>query len=98
MNRRGSTFYDGVVMRSHTELADVDIVELICLADLLDPRDVSGRELDPSVATARRRVMCTAPSSAAASAYVAWHNAYLSLSPAERGWLAQAVAADVDQG
>jgi hypothetical protein len=39
--------------------------------------------------------MWTAPTAAAAGAYLVWHNAYFSMSEDERRWLARAVGEDL---
>jgi len=80
-------------MATDTEPAGADIVEIMSFGDLLDP---GGAGFDPALAAAHRRALCMAPSTAAARAYVVWNNAYTSLQAAERRWLAQAVASDLE--
>ena len=72
-----------------------DIVEIVSVADLLDDRLVGSNGLDADLFAAHHRAIWMAPTVAAAGAYVAWHNAYFSMSDTERHWLAQAVAGDL---
>jgi hypothetical protein len=72
-----------------------DIVEIVSITDLLDDRLVGSNGLDAALVAAQHRAMWTAPTTAVASAYVAWHNAYFSMSDDERRWLAEAVATDL---
>jgi hypothetical protein len=74
-----------------------DIVEIVSLADLLDRRLVGSHGLNPALFAAQHRAMWTAPTTTAASAYVAWHNAYFSMSDDEQHWLAHAVANDLNE-
>src|SRR5437879_3229309 len=69
-----------------------DIVEIVSVADLLDDRLVGSNGLDADLFAAHHRAIWMAPTVAAAGAYVAWHNAYFSMSDPERHWLAEAVA------
>jgi hypothetical protein len=72
-----------------------DIVEIVSLVDLLDERLIGSNGLDAALFAAQHRAMWTVPSTAAASAYLVWHNAYFSMSSDEREWLAQTVANDI---
>ena len=74
-----------------------DIVEIVSFADLLDHRLVGSNGLEAALFAAQHRAMWTAPTAAAAGAYVAWHNAYFSMSGEERRWLAEAVANDLHE-
>jgi hypothetical protein len=72
-----------------------DIVEIVSLVDLLDERLIGSNGLDAALFAAQHRAMWTAPTTAVASAYLVWHNAYFSMSSDEREWLAQTVANDI---
>jgi hypothetical protein len=72
-----------------------DIVEIVSLADLLDHHLVGRNGLDTELFAAQHRAMWTAPTAAAAGAYLVWHNAYFSMSEDERRWLARAVGEDL---
>ncbi|HEX6493601.1 MAG TPA: hypothetical protein VF112_08815 [Candidatus Dormibacteraeota bacterium] len=73
-----------------------DIVEIVSLAELLDHHLVGSNGLDATRFAAQHREMWTAPSTTAASAYLAWHGAYFSMGAEERRWLARVVAGDLD--
>jgi len=79
-------------MDAKPDTPGADIVEIVSVSDLLDQRLIGSGGLDPALVAAHRHAVWTAPTTAAAGAYVAWHNAYFSMSGAERRWLAGAVA------
>jgi hypothetical protein len=89
-------------MAVDTTTADLDIVAIVSVTDLLDRGLIESNGLDPRVFAARRCALWTAPTARAAGTYVAWHNAFYSMSAEERRWLAGMVAGDVraavDQG
>ena len=82
-------------MAVNSDSPAADIVEIISLADLLDGHLVGRNGLDPELFAAQLRAMWTAPTTAAAGAYLVWHNAYFSMSEDERRWLARAVGKDL---
>ena len=82
-------------MAADTITADPDIVAIVSVTDLLDRDLVGSNGLDPRLFAARRCAVWTAPTARAAGTYVAWHNAFYSMSPEERRWLAGMVASDV---
>jgi hypothetical protein len=81
-------------MAVDTTTADLDIVAIVSVTDLLDRRLVGSNGLDPRVFAARRCALWTAPTARAAGTYVAWHNAFYSMSAEERRWLAGMVEGD----
>jgi hypothetical protein len=82
-------------MAVDTTTADLDIIAIVSVTDLLDRRLVGTNGLDPLVFAARRCAMWTAPTATAAGTYVAWHNAFYSMTAEERSWPAGMVAGDV---
>ena len=82
-------------MEADTHPAKADIVDIVCVADFLNRSLVGRNGLDHRHFAAQRDAMWTAPTLAAAEAYVAWHSAYYSMITSERRWLAQAVSTDL---
>jgi hypothetical protein len=85
------------IMAVNSGSPGADIVELVSLADLLDEHLVGSNGLDAARFAAQHHTMWMAPTTAAASAYLAWHNAYFSMGADERRWLSRAVAKDLDE-
>jgi hypothetical protein len=83
-------------MAADSDTAQGDIVAIVCVADFLDRNLIGTNGLDGWQFAAQRDAMWTAPTTAAAGAYVAWHTAFYSMDATERRWLARAVAGDLE--
>jgi hypothetical protein len=82
-------------MAVDTADADLDIIAIVSITDLLDRGLVGRNGLDAAAFATRRCALWTAPTARAAGTYVAWHNAFYSMTAEEQGWLAGMVAGDL---